>query len=410
MSLHLFEAFGIELEYMIVDRDSLDIRPIADQLLAAVAGAPVAELERANMGWSNELVLHVIEFKTNGPAPRLAGLWSRFAEQVQLANALLTPLNALLMPTAAHPWMDPLRETHLWPHANSPIYQAYNRIFGCRGHGWSNLQSMHINLPFANDAEFARLHAAIRLLMPIMPALCASSPLLEGRPTGFMDARMEVYCHNSKRIPSVAGHIIPEGFYTRQDYETHIMQPMYQDIAPLDPEGVLQHEFLNARGAIARFDRGAIEIRVLDLQECPRVDLAIAALIGGSLKGLTESLWIPLRQQQQWDTRILADILQQTIKNADHAQIHCTDYAHIFGLPGSGPWRAEELWQHIFQTPAIQQSLDSDTRNTLRELLQQGCLARRILKHLNGDYRREHLKEVYSRLCICLTRNQLLAA
>jgi hypothetical protein len=32
---------------------------------------------------------------------------------------------------------------------------------------------------------------------------------------------------------------------------------------------VLRHEWVNARGAIARFDRSAIEIRVLDVAECP---------------------------------------------------------------------------------------------------------------------------------------------
>ena len=52
---------------------------------------------------------------------------------------------------------------------------------------------------------------------------------------------------------------------------------MYDDIAPLDPDAVLQHEWLNARGAIARFDRNTIELRVLDVQECPRADLAICA-------------------------------------------------------------------------------------------------------------------------------------
>ena len=33
--LHLFEATGIELEYMIVDARTLAVRPIADRLLAS---------------------------------------------------------------------------------------------------------------------------------------------------------------------------------------------------------------------------------------------------------------------------------------------------------------------------------------------------------------------------------------
>ena len=44
---------------------------------------------------------------------------------------------------------------------------------------------------------------------------------------------------------------------------------MYRAIDPLDTEGILQEEWLNSRAAIARFDRGAIEIRCMDTQECP---------------------------------------------------------------------------------------------------------------------------------------------
>src|SRR5690606_3311880 len=102
-------------------------------------------------------------------------------------NAHLAPLGGRLMPSAMHPWMDPLTQTRLWPHENSPVYEAFNRIFGCQGHGWSNLQSMHINLPFEGDEEFGRLHAGIRLILPILPALAASSPFVEGRATGLMD-------------------------------------------------------------------------------------------------------------------------------------------------------------------------------------------------------------------------------
>jgi hypothetical protein len=87
----------------------------------------------------------------------------------------------MLLPTGAHPLMDPFTETRLWPHEHKEIYNLYNRIFDCRGHGWSNLQSTHLNLPFSGDAEFKKLHAAIRLLLPLIPALSASTPLLDGK-------------------------------------------------------------------------------------------------------------------------------------------------------------------------------------------------------------------------------------
>ncbi len=75
--LHLFEGFGVELEYMIVDQGSLAVQAIADRLLEDAAGEIVSDVEFDRIAWSNELALHVIELKTNGPAPSLAGLGGR---------------------------------------------------------------------------------------------------------------------------------------------------------------------------------------------------------------------------------------------------------------------------------------------------------------------------------------------
>ena len=72
--LRLFQGYGVELEYMIVARDSLAVLPVTDLVLEAAAGKMVNEIERGVMCWSNELVLHVIELKTNGPAVALQGL------------------------------------------------------------------------------------------------------------------------------------------------------------------------------------------------------------------------------------------------------------------------------------------------------------------------------------------------
>ncbi|MCZ7598158.1 MAG: glutamate-cysteine ligase family protein [Gammaproteobacteria bacterium] len=263
-TLGLFEGFGIEIEYMIVDAASLDVLPVTDRAIRAVAGEYVNEVERGPLAWSNELALHVIELKTNGPAPSLAPLPRVFRAGVDEVNAVLTGMGARLMPGPMHPWMDPHTETRLWPHDYNPIYEAYNRIFDCRGHGWSNLQSMHVNLPFAGEDEFVRLHAAIRAALPILPMLAAGSPYCDGRASGALDHRMQVYRGNAARIPSIAGHVVPEAVTGIDAYHELILAPMYADIAPHDPDGILQEEWLNSRGAIARFDRNAIEIRVLD--------------------------------------------------------------------------------------------------------------------------------------------------
>jgi methanogenic corrinoid protein MtbC1 len=54
----------------------------------------------------------------------------------------------------------------------------------------------------------------------------------------------------------MAGLVIPEPVYTRADYDSGILERLYEQMAHLDPEGLLRHEFANARGAIARFERG----------------------------------------------------------------------------------------------------------------------------------------------------------
>ncbi len=174
--LRLFQGYGVELEYMVVDAETLQILPVVDRILESVAGTITSEVEMGPLAWSNELVLHVIELKTNGPAPTLEGLDALFQGDVARISEILEGMGGILLPTAMHPWMDPKTETTLWPHEYSPVYESYDRIFGCQGHGWSNLQSTHLNLPFGDDEEFGRLHASIRLLLPLLPALAASSP------------------------------------------------------------------------------------------------------------------------------------------------------------------------------------------------------------------------------------------
>ncbi|MFN9162546.1 MAG: glutamate--cysteine ligase, partial [Alphaproteobacteria bacterium] len=71
MTLGLFQGFGIELEYMVVDRSSLAVRPIVDELLRHFAGSYSGDHDDGPISWSNELALHVVELKTNGPAPSL---------------------------------------------------------------------------------------------------------------------------------------------------------------------------------------------------------------------------------------------------------------------------------------------------------------------------------------------------
>ena len=396
----MFEAFGVELEYMMVAKDSLNVLPVCDRLIEAECGSIQSEIERGRIAWSNELVLHVVELKTAAPSPKLTGLASEFHAEVRQINRRLQALGGQLMPSAMHPWMDPFREMRLWPHDDSAVYQAFNRIFDCRGHGWANLQSVHLNLPFANDEEFGRLHAAVRLILPLLPALAASSPLVEGRLTGRMDSRLHVYRSNSKRIPMVAGRVIPEQAFTRTEYHRQIFEPLYRDIAPYDPDGILQNEFLNARGAIARFDRGSIEIRVIDIQECPNADLAVLQATVAVLKAMTEERWCSLGDQQSVEIEPLHALMLESIDKAEQAIVTDLNLLRLFGYTAGASCSLNDLWRHLWES--TQSEMEPETRRALEFILDHGPLARRIQRRLGPDPGILQITELAQEMCDCL--------
>ena len=387
---------------MIVDRGSLAVRPVAERLLGAVASALDVDAAAPSLGWSNELVRHVVEIKNASPVPDLASLAGPFHDAIRDANRVLARENAQLMPTAMHPWMNPRFETWLW---DDDIYRTYDRIYNCRGHGWANLQSMHINLPFADDAEFARLHAAIRLILPLLPALAASSPIVEGAPAGLLDFRLDAYRRLCAITPHVAGSIIPETVETRAEYEAKILRPMYVEIAPHDPEGVLQHEWLNSRGAIARFDRCAIEIRVVDVQECPQVDIAIARATAAVVKLLYDEHYAPLDEQQAIGTEALHDVLLASIRDADEAVIDDVSYLHALGMPSSR-CVARDVWRSLL---ADADSAHAWWRPAIDAILHEGPLARRILRAVGSNPDRDRLRVIYRALCQCLDDGRMFA-
>jgi len=397
MPFHLFERFGVELEYMIVRCDDLRIAPWSDRVLVDEAGLPVSDIDRGSVTWSNELTAHVIELKTTEPVASLDGCAAAFAAEVGELNRRFGAYDAMLLPTAMHPSMRP-EEAVLWAHDNNDIYAAFDRIFDCHGHGWSNLQSVHLNLPFAGDAEFARLHAAIRLVLPLLPALAASSPIIEGRVTGWPDNRLAFYRQNSAKLAELCGRVIPEPVFTEADYHREIFEPIGRALAPHDPAGVLEPVFSNSRGAIARFDRGSIEIRLLDLQESPAADLAIVRTVVALLQELVAETLIPLAAQQAAAIDELAPVFHACVEQGDDARISVPVLLRAFGWQGEGSPSAHELWAAVMARlrPVVGASpAEQLAQQTYRE---QGTLARRMAKALGSHPTAEAITTLYRQL------------
>lgn len=399
---HLFAYFGVELEYMIVDAADLGVRPWADRVLVDADGKPISDIERGRLTWSNELIAHVIEFKTTLPEESLDGLAEAFAAEVAEANRRFAPHGVRILPTAMHPTMRP-EEAVLWTHDFSEVYAAFDRIFDCRGHGWSNLQSVHLNLPFADDGEFARLHAAIRLVLPLLPALAASSPFVEGRPTGFADNRLAYYRSNSSKLPALCGRVIPEPVYSRIDYERVIFDPIAAQLSPHDPEGVLEARFSNSRGAIARFDRDAIEIRVLDIQECPAADLAVLRTIIALLRELVAETHLPLALQQTAQVEPLRTLFDAAVEQGSAAVVTDPLMLRAFGHAGERA-TMRELWRGVVRRLDPCVTASSAEQAAIETIITEGPLAERMMRaHADG----ESLDSIYRRLAEGVETNTL---
>ena len=463
----LWERFGVEMEFMIVDRDTLNVLPRADVPLGKDKdGNQLSDIEYDDIGLSNELVSHVLEFKCAHPKSTFDGLGKRFFHEIRRANKKLEKINAMLLPSACHPFMDPA-EMKLWPYDCLDIYQTYDRIFNCKGHGWANLQSTHLNLSFDGDEEFGELHAAIRLLLPLIPAIAASSPYLDGKYTGYRDARINVYRHNQDKVPEITGQVIPEQAYSYDEYNKMIFDKVKKAIAPYDTEHLLNHFFLNSRGAIARFDRGAIEIRLVDIQECPNADIAIAELEIATLKAIVNGKFaasctsnapgssdsatgnaagssasseniaansVPhtLKEYREFlrnfDTTRLAELLNKTVKDAENATIDWAKYLSVFGIdfatasastsPATTPAAntpattspanavtAGDLWKHIYSV--VKNDLTEVSQNVMEKMLERGTLSSALYKALGDSPSHEAFVTEYKKLADCLAHNRL---
>ncbi len=408
--LHLFAAAGLELEYMVVRRDTGAVAPVVDRLMIARTGRPAADCRLGRCEASNELAAHVFELKVPRPVADFTAAERAFARAVTQANRLLAPEGCELLSGPMHPTMDPTHESTTWAHEGREIYEELDRIFDCHGHGWFNLQSCHLNLPFAGDAEFALLHAAIILLLPWLPALAAGSPFREGRVTGWRDTRLDTYRRNQARFPHIAGAIVPEPVFSEQEYHERIFAPMMRQVARVNRSGLLEAEWLNSRGAIARFSRGAIEVRVLDVQECPRADLAIAALVFATLREMVARHGARLPDlARRSTTAARAAQLLACARHGLEAPRRLPDLREVFGLPATAA-TARAFWRHLC-TRFVPGTLSDPHAEVIATILRRGNLADRLLAaHRRAGGRRTAFPPIVRGLADCLAENRMFGA
>ena len=202
-------------------------------------------------------------------------------------------------------------------------------------------------------------------------------------------------------MPSIAGKVVPEQLFTQAEYDKQIFQRIRGDINSYDTDGILDQYFLNSRGAIARFDRGAIEIRIIDIQECPAADIAVLQVIVALLKELVNETLCSFEEQKSWHEDDLAAIFLSVVKEGSNYTITNRQYLKLFGMEQKAA-TAAKCWEHLVNMA------DKDQSNAIvRAIIAQGNLSERMIKHLGQSFSHEALLGLYEELAGCLENNTM---
>jgi glutathione synthase/RimK-type ligase-like ATP-grasp enzyme/gamma-glutamyl:cysteine ligase YbdK (ATP-grasp superfamily) len=403
-----FEVAGMELEYPTVDRD-LNVVSLVEPAFRVLAGRGTSDVDLGAVGFSNEIADHVFEIKTQAPMRSLADAEAALAEGIQRFSAVLhAEFGARLLPTGMHPWFDP-RKGKLWTRSGLRVYTTYARLFDVRTHGWMNVHAAHLNLPLGREVDAVAMHTAAALLIPYLPALAASSPMYDGELQPAVDGRLAWILEHQARIPESCGELVPEYVEGFGDYRKRILAPMYRALDRLPDTGAIRHEFFNTRGAILRFARRAMEIRVLDTQECVKMDVAVAAFVRSALKHLTQR--VAAGRVELPDHAVLVEDFRACIADGSAARVR----APHLDVERDGEGRAEvkDVLRHLLSCGRRTVRRDEAPYLDLAaRMVETGTLSERIraavapASDADDETFTEAARRVYIELIDCLEANE----
>jgi gamma-glutamyl:cysteine ligase YbdK (ATP-grasp superfamily) len=394
------QVLGPEHEFSVVD-EKLQPLPIVDKLIKDVHGRIVNNVNMGKFSFGKELQAHVAEFKANQPfeSPQV------FEETMQAA--VLTILDflerrygACLLGLGMHPLLR-LDKVQVWSHRDRQIYEALKRIFNLNQHGWLNIQSFQLNLPFKNEREALKLYNALANLLPYLPAIAASSPIYESKIGDLVDNRLHFYKTNQTEVPSITGDIIPEYISSFEEYQKTTIQQYSWDLAKVNaPRCLLNKEWLNSRGVVIRFDRRAIEIRIMDEQECVKSDVALSCFIRAALRGLLQKQEGDFELQPHY---VLVNNLHAVIKDGLNASVQ-----HPEGVT------ARQVCHHLHKIAEKNASLEEKKYlGIIKHRIEGGNLSDLILRDVKKRLLKTSLEEalltVYGSLANNLERNKVYA-
>jgi len=366
-------SIGTEHEYSINDKEQRALT-VSDRIIERIAGRLDHEVAFGGILVSKELQKHAIELIPQRPGS-LSYLENNLYQGLcQLYRA--TNHEYAFMGLGMHPLLK-LEETTYWDHDEQEYYKVYDRLFNIRQHGWLNIQALQINIPYHGEEELTAMFNKIRSLMPYLVAVSASSPLVEGKITPYMDNRLVYYRQNQAAIPDICHGILPEKLEKVDDY-VKINRGIYTQLKKQGAE-ILCREWVNSRGVIVRFTRSCLEIKAIDEQECLHSDMAFSAFLLALLR---------------------SDLV---LEEDESCLLSMLEEAMCRGTAGLQP-ELEKLFS------AAEKSATSEERRYLPLLakrIEQGSLAELMVQKLQETgLKEEGIKQMMSQMQWCLKENQ----
>jgi glutamate---cysteine ligase / carboxylate-amine ligase len=245
---------GLEEEFQILDPRTLELVPRFEELRAAARADPV--LREAVTG---ELISSEIEI-ISGAASDLGDAFARQRERRTRLFALASAREAALGSTGTHPWAD---------YRHQPIIDTehYRRVEeGLKYVAWrNNTFSMHVHIGINGIDRAVRVCDRLRPVLPLLLAISANSPYLDGRDSGLHSARTQAF---TKSFPRCG---VPDAFGG---------WPAYRDYIELLVRTNSIVEFTQVWWSIRpHFAFGTVEIRICDAQATAQESEALAALL-----------------------------------------------------------------------------------------------------------------------------------
>jgi gamma-glutamyl:cysteine ligase YbdK (ATP-grasp superfamily) len=386
-------VLGPEHEYSLVDKDLMPL-PISDKIIKAYCGKIINFIELPSFTFGKEMQLHVMEIKANQPFKTPSELEETMQTAVLILSQIVQKHGAMLLGTGMHPLLK-LQDTCIWPHYHKKIYREYGKIFNLNQHGWLNIQSFHLNLPFQKEVDAIQTHNQLANLCAYLPAISASSPIYDGKNGSSIDNRLQFYKVNQKEIPSISGEVIPDYASSLGQYKRDVIERYSQDLVNTGADKILLHrEWVNSRGIIFRFDRRALEVRVIDEQECIKSDVALGCFVRAALRGLIAS------NVELLSHEVLVKDFNNILKEGLNAQVSSTHGK-----------TARQVCQYYLKI-ALEHATEDEKKYLwlVKKRIEEGNLSElireRVLRRAQKTSFHQSIIDVYSTLIKCLIDNQ----